>query len=121
MPKLFPNGSYKDSFFNLPIIILTQVFFVNDQEVIRAVVDYRGNVQGVGFRMTAVGQVQDAPLVGWVMNESDGSVRLEVEGSRREVDAFLKRVRRTLQERIEDEHVEYRDPLKKETSFSIRY
>lgn len=94
---------------------------MNDQEITRAVVDYRGAVQGVGFRMTAVGQVQDAPLVGWVMNESDGSVRLEVEGQRQQVDAFLKRVRRTLQDRIEDEHVQYRDPLKEENSFSIRY
>lgn len=92
-----------------------------EQEIVRAVVCYQGDVQGVGFRMTAVGQVQGAALVGWVMNESDGSVRLEVEGKRDDVDAFLKRVRRTLQHRIKNENIGYRDPLEKERGFSIRY
>ena len=92
-----------------------------DSSIVRAVVQYQGRVQGVGFRMTSVSQVQGAPVVGWVMNESDGSVRLEAEGEKSVVDAFLNRVRRTLADNIEKETVDFREPLKKESRFSIRY
>lgn len=92
-----------------------------EEKTVRAVVQYKGTVQGVGFRMTAVGQVSGAPVVGWVMNEADGGVRLEAEGKKAVVDAFLSRVRRTLADRIEKESIVYREPLSRESSFSIRY
>lgn len=88
---------------------------------VRAVVQYRGTVQGVGFRMTTVGLVEGAKIVGWVMNESDGSVRLEAEGNRLDVESFLQRIRRTLADRINEESIEYREPLGTESRFTIRY
>jgi acylphosphatase len=52
-------------------------------------VRYIGRVQGVGFRATARALAQRHPLVGWVRNEPDGSVLLEVQGTGADVDTFL--------------------------------
>ena len=40
-----------------------------------------GQVQGVGFRYRAYYAAQTLELTGWVENEDDGSVTLEVQGS----------------------------------------
>ena len=40
----------------------------------------RGQVQGVGFRYRARYAAQSLGLTGWVENEDDGSVTLEVQG-----------------------------------------
>lgn len=39
-----------------------------------------GQVQGVGFRYRAMYAAQSLGLTGWVENEDDGSVSLEVQG-----------------------------------------
>ena len=41
-----------------------------------------GRVQGVAFRHHTVQRARGLGLVGWVRNESDGSVRLVAEGER---------------------------------------
>ena len=90
-------------------------------DAVRVAVHYRGNVQGVGFRMTAKREVDGASIVGWVRNEPDGSVRLEAEGKRADVDRFLERIRRAMGDRIEEETTQLRDPLERESTFGIRY
>ncbi len=40
----------------------------------------QGQVQGVGFRYRAQYAAQNLDLTGWVQNEDDGSVTLEVQG-----------------------------------------
>lgn len=40
----------------------------------------QGQVQGVGFRYRAQYAAQNLGLTGWVQNEDDGSVTLEVQG-----------------------------------------
>ena len=39
-----------------------------------------GQVQGVGFRYRAMYAARELGLTGWVQNEEDGSVTLEVQG-----------------------------------------
>ena len=48
-----------------------------------------GRVQGVAFRATAADQAEVLGVVGWIRNDSDGSVHGEVEGEASQVDAFL--------------------------------
>lgn len=41
---------------------------------------FHGRVQGVGFRYTAKYLAQSLGLTGWVKNEYDGTVLLEIQG-----------------------------------------
>ncbi|MBI2623508.1 MAG: acylphosphatase [Candidatus Liptonbacteria bacterium] len=47
-----------------------------------------GRVQGVGFRYAAYKEAVRRGIRGFVRNERDGSVYMEVEGSREILDAF---------------------------------
>ena len=53
----------------------------------------RGVVQGVSFRWFTRQEAERLGLVGWVRNERDGSVRLEVQGPERDVEELLAWVR----------------------------
>src|SRR5690606_23075698 len=54
----------------------------------------RGRVQGVGFRHFTRQQALALGVVGWVRNEHDGSVALEAEGPRTDLESLLQAVRR---------------------------
>lgn len=49
-----------------------------------------GRVQGVGFRATAAAVASRHLVSGWVRNEPDGSVVLEIQGDPAEIDGCLK-------------------------------
>ena len=53
----------------------------------------RGRVQGVGYRVFALREAMALGLAGWVANQADGSVRVVAEGPRRDLDAFVVRLR----------------------------
>jgi acylphosphatase len=57
---------------------------------------FAGRVQGVGFRATARGIARGLPVTGWVRNEADGSVCVEVQGSGPGIDAFIEELRRIM-------------------------
>lgn len=50
---------------------------------------YVGRVQGVGFRVTARATASGFRVSGWVRNEADGSVLMEVQGETAQVEVFL--------------------------------
>ena len=52
----------------------------SQQQVRRLRMRFTGEVQGVGFRWTARRVAQDLDLSGWVRNEPDGSVSMELQG-----------------------------------------
>lgn len=66
-------------------------------------VEYRGRVQGVGFRMTAARIARGFPVGGTVRNRSDGSVELIAVGAVKDVDAYLAALRDAMQGNIADE------------------
>ena len=47
---------------------------------VRKHIVFHGRVQGVGFRYTAKYMAQSLELTGWVRNEPDGTVTMEVQG-----------------------------------------
>jgi acylphosphatase len=53
----------------------------------------RGRVQGVGFRVYALGVARGLGLVGWVANESSGSVRVVAEGATADLDRLVAALR----------------------------
>jgi acylphosphatase len=48
-----------------------------------------GRVQGVGFRNAATREARHLGLKGWVRNESDGSVRMQIQGSQAACNGFI--------------------------------
>ena len=50
---------------------------------------FTGHVQGVGFRYSALQVAQEFEVTGRIGNQPDGRVLLEVEGTPREVSAFI--------------------------------
>lgn len=57
--------------------------------VIRLAIRFSGRVQGVGFRATARHIAREHSVSGWVRNDADGSVTMEVEGDEGDVDCYL--------------------------------
>ena len=57
--------------------------------MVRKHILFSGRVQGVGFRYTVMGIAQKCSLTGWVRNNYDGSVEMEVQGADHRVDLFL--------------------------------
>jgi len=50
---------------------------------------FRGEVQGVGFRWTARRCAVELDLTGWVRNEWDGSVTMELQGTNAQIALFF--------------------------------
>jgi acylphosphatase len=82
-------------------------------------VHYSGNVQGVGFRATAVMIARDFSVTGWVKNLADGRVQLLVEGQEDEVTRFLKAIRDHWKGDIKKEETEDQKPTGKFKKFEI--
>jgi acylphosphatase len=49
----------------------------------------RGRVQGVGFRWSAANEARSLGITGYIKNLSDGSVFIEAEGTREQLDIFI--------------------------------
>lgn len=94
---------------------------MNQRDLTRLVVTFRGNVQGVGFRMTTVQLVGDAAITGWVRNEPDGSVAMQAEGPRPELEQFLARIEERMRSRIDDVQAEWTAPTGRYQRFEIAY
>lgn len=56
---------------------------------VRKHIVFQGRVQGVGFRYTAKYMAQSLGLVGWVQNEWDGTVTMEVQGRENLINKLL--------------------------------
>lgn len=55
----------------------------------RALVQIRGRVQGVGFRYSVLSRARSLELGGWVRNRSDGSVEAAFEGDAERVRSIV--------------------------------
>ena len=67
----------------------------------RYVVRYSGIVQGVGFRTTAISQADRLRINGFVRNESDGSVLMDVEGPGDDLRELMRRIAAAMGDKIE--------------------
>ncbi len=62
---------------------------------------FRGSVQHVGFRYTAMYFSRDLYITGWVRNLDDGSVEMEAQGSLANLRKFLLRLKGAVHIHIE--------------------
>lgn len=70
-------------------------------EVIRRRICFYGGVQGVGFRWHAKVAANTVNATGWVRNEYDGSVTMEIQGTEVQIDRVLQALDRGMYIRIE--------------------
>ncbi|MFG0289456.1 MAG: acylphosphatase [Rhodopirellula sp. JB044] len=89
--------------------------------VVRKIFRFRGDVQGVGFRVNAIQQAKGLAIAGFVRNEPDGDVTMDVQGSPADVKELEKRVASSMEHKINETLVDVRDPLPDRTGFKIRH
>jgi len=70
--------------------------------VIRKHIIFTGSVQGVGFRYRARHAAELYGCTGWVRNEYDGSVVMEIQGTEEQIDRVILAVERGTFVRIEN-------------------
>lgn len=90
------------------------------QEQIRVAMRYTGKVQGVGFRATAQATSSGFAVTGWVRNEPDGSVQMEVQGPRTDVERFLAALQERMARAIKTSDRSSIEPVKLESGFAVR-
>ncbi len=78
---------------------------------------FSGLVQGVGFRWRARKAAEAAGVTGWVRNDLSGTVSLELQGSREQIDRVLRDLERGRWIRIEERNVRSIPPDPEERSF----
>lgn len=80
----------------------------------------RGRVQNVGFRYTATGIARGLGLTGWVKNEYDGAVSMELQGPPERISQFFSELSRDQYIRIRDIQQEEQTPVA-ERGFCVTY
>ena len=62
---------------------------MSGRELLRKRLVFRGRVQGVGFRWRARAAAHNAGATGWVRNNFDGSVTMELQGDEAQIDRVV--------------------------------
>jgi acylphosphatase len=75
---------------------------MTDEQICRRI-EFRGRVQGVGFRMTAARIARRHPIGGTVRNCSDGSVELIAAGTPAAINDYLTALRSAMRGNIANE------------------
>ena len=88
---------------------------------IRRHIYYSGQVQGVGFRYTAVRLARDQAVTGYVRNLRDGRVELVVEGEEGEVGRLLDRLDRIMAGYIQNRLVNDEEPKGEFLGFEVAF
>ena len=66
----------------------------NSPAVIRRALRFSGRVQGVGFRYRAVHAALAVGATGWVRNDRDGGVSMEIQGTEAQIDRVILAIER---------------------------
>ena len=85
---------------------------------------FRGEVQGVGFRWTSQHVAGESGCTGWVRNEDDGSVSMELQGPGEAVSTFFTRLLESYRRfpiRYTIDSKEDIPPVPDEAEFSVRF
>ena len=94
---------------------------MTQSDIIRRRITFYGEVQAVGFRYTAQHAAKLFGATGWVRNEYDGAVTMEIQGTRFQISQVLNELERDRYIRIE--RTESKDvPIEaKEKKFRVAY
>ncbi|MBF0483243.1 MAG: acylphosphatase [Candidatus Omnitrophica bacterium] len=82
---------------------------------------YSGNVQGVGFRFTAVNIAKQYDIKGWVRNLPGGQVEILAESTQKNLDTFRAELEDFFRDNIFDKQVSCKDEKIQFKDFRIAY
>ena len=85
--------------------------------MVRRHIVFRGWVQGVGFRYRARHAASLYGCTGWVRNEWDGSVTMEIQGTPEQIEQVIQAIRAGRFVRIEDMESRELPPEEEERGF----
>lgn len=88
--------------------------------MLRKEIQLFGSVQGVGLRYRAQYAADHVGVTGWVKNEWDGTVHMEVQGSMEQIDEMFRLIRQGSFMQIEDMKIRELPIEKEERGFHIR-
>ncbi len=91
------------------------------KNVLRKNVRFYGEVQGVGFRFQAQCAARRFGATGWVKNEYDGSVTMEIQGTECQIHDVIAEIDSDPYIRIESMKTEWITPEPGEKGFRVRY
>ena len=92
---------------------------MNKDEIVRWHVFFSGEVQAVGFRVTAAGFARSLRLTGWVQNLVDGRVEMEAQGTKEALMDLLIQLKNHPPIEIEDYQIKQVPVKDGEISFRI--
>lgn len=70
--------------------------------MVRKHINFYGSVQGVGFRWRAKNAADHYSCTGWVRNEWDGSVSMEIQGTEEAIESVILAIEKGTFVRIEN-------------------
>ena len=88
---------------------------------VRKYIRFYGQVQAVGFRWRAIQAAQLYGATGWVRNEYDDSVSMEIQGTERQIDDVIAALDRGSYIVIERMEVKKLEPVEDESGFRVKY
>ena len=94
--------------------------FLKGKSLVRKHIRFYGEVQAVGFRYQAQTAARHYGATGWVRNEYDGSVTMEIQGTERQVNDVIAEIDSDKYIRIERMETVWLDPVPGERDFRVR-
>ena len=91
-----------------------------DKDVIRRRIQFFGRVQHVGFRYRARNAADYVGATGWVRNEYDGSVTMEIQGSEVDINSVILMIEQGRYVQIENMVTEELPVVEDERGFRTR-
>lgn len=87
----------------------------------RKYIRFYGDVQAVGFRYYALKAADLYGATGWVRNEYDGSVSMEIQGTEKQIDDVIAALNRGTYIRIDRMETKTLETIPDERGFRVRY
>lgn len=91
------------------------------RKTVRKYIRFYGQVQAVGFRWTAMQAAKLYGVTGWVRNEYDDSVSMEIQGTERQIDDVIAAIDRGTYIVIDRMEVKTLETLEEERGFRVKY
>lgn len=82
---------------------------------------YSGNVQGVGFRFTAIDCARQNQVTGWARNTTTGGVEVIAEGSETSLNKFISQLDRSMAHYIGEKKFSWEPATGEFSEFGIQY